>query len=393
MLEGKTVVLGVTGGIAAYKAADIASKLVQSGATVEVIMTESAQKFITPLTFRAITGRPAVTSMWEMTGEFSIEHISLAEAADIVLIAPATANTIARLACGLADDMLASTVLATRAPVIIAPAMNCNMYENTVTQENIQKLECRGFTFVGPETGRLACGTEGRGRLAATEAILSTVHMVLGRNGDLAGKTIVVTAGGTREPVDPVRYIGNRSSGKMGYALALAARDRGATVKLISTIDLPDTTGMDVFRVGTAGEMLTVVKEAVKGADALIMAAAVADFRPSQVAADKIKKDSISPYLKLEPTADILSEIQGDFIRVGFAAESRDLIENAKKKLAAKNLDLIVANDVTATGSGFGADTNKVTLLFKDGRIEDLPLMSKREVGEAIIDWMANGIE
>ena len=393
MLKGKTIILGITGSIAAYKAADIASKLVQAGARVEVIMTESAQKFITPLTLRALTNRQPVTSMWEDSREFSIEHVTLAETADVILIAPATANTIAKLTCGLADDMLSSTVLATRVPVIVAPAMNCNMYENVATQANIATLKSRGFIFVEPEAGRLACGTEGKGRLASTDAILSTLNSILGRRSDLAGKTIVVTAGGTREPLDPVRYIGNRSSGKMGFALAAAARDRGASVKLISTVDAPGISGVAVTRVETAAEMLSAVKEAVKGADALIMAAAVADFRPATVAADKIKKGAAALDLKLERTPDILAEVKGDFIRIGFAAETADLIANAKRKLAAKNLDLIVANDVTAEGSGFGADTNKVTLLFKDGHFEDLPLMTKREVANFITDYLVKAMK
>jgi phosphopantothenoylcysteine decarboxylase/phosphopantothenate--cysteine ligase len=385
ILEGKTVVLGVTGSVAAYKAADIASKLTQNGARVEVVMTDSAQRFVTPLTFRAITNRPPVTSMWDMAGEYSIEHVSLAEAADVILIAPATANTIARLAYGFADDMICSTVLATKAPVIIAPAMNCNMYENAATQENIRKLKDRGVIFVEPATGHLACGTEGKGRLAAADVILGVLRHTLAQGGALAGKTVVVTAGGTREAVDPVRYLGNRSSGKMGYELALAARDQGAVVKLIATADLPAFAGIEVIRVETAAEMLTAVQSAVKGAHALVMAAAVADYRPVAAATDKIKKGSGGFDLKLEPTEDILSAVKGDFIRVGFAAETGDLIANAKKKLAAKNLDLIVANNVTVPGAGFGADTNKVTLLFKDGRVEDLPLMSKREVAERVM--------
>ncbi len=393
MLKGKTIILGITGSIAAYKAADIASKLVQAGARVEVIMTESAQRFITPLTLRALTNRQPVTSMWEDSREFSIEHVTLAETADVILIAPATANTIAKLACGLADDMLSSTVLATRVPVIVAPAMNCNMYENVATQANIATLKSRGIIFVEPEAGRLACGTEGKGRLASTDAILSTLNSILGRRSDLAGKTIVITAGGTREPLDPVRYIGNRSSGKMGLALAAATRDRGASVKLISTVDAPGISGVEVTRVETAAEMLSAVKEAVKGVDALIMAAAVADFRPATVAADKIKKDSAALDLKLERTPDILAEVKGDFLRIGFAAETTDLVANAKKKLAGKNLDLIVANDVTAEGSGFGTDTNKVTFLFKDGRVEDLQLMTKREVADRIADYLVKAMK
>jgi len=388
MVKGKTILLGITGSVAAYKAAVIASKLVQAGAIVEVVMTESAQKFITPLTLRALTNRQPVTSMWEETREFSIEHVSLAEAADAILIAPATANSIAKLACGLADDMLSSTVLATKAPVIIAPAMNCNMYEAAATQQNINTLKSRGFIFVEPESGHLACGTEGKGRLASTDVILSVVDSVLSRKGTLAGKTIAITAGGTREPIDPVRFIGNRSSGKMAFALAAAARDRGASVRLISTIDVPEPPGVKVTRVETAAQMLEAVREAVIGADALIMAAAVADFRPSAVATNKIKKGDTTLDLKLEPTLDILSEARGDFIRIGFAAETTDLIDNAKKKLAVKNLDLIVANDITAPGSGFGADTNKVTLLFKDGQAEELPLKSKHEVAEIVMDYL-----
>ena len=389
ILEGKTVVLGVTGSVAAYKAADIASKLTQNGARVEVVMTDSAQRFVAPLTFRAITNRPPVTSMWDMAGEYSIGHVSLAEAADVILIAPATANSIARIAWGFADDMICSTVLATKAPVIVAPAMNCNMYENAATQANIQKLKGCGVIFVEPETGHLACGTQGKGRLAAADVILGVVRHTLAQGGALAGKTVVVTAGGTREAVDPVRYLGNRSSGKMGYELALAARDQGAAVKLIATADLPPSAGIEVIRVETAAEMLSAVKSAVKGAYALIMAAAVADYRPVVAATDKIKKGNGGFDLKLEPTEDIISAVKGDFIRIGFAAETEDLIANAKKKLTDKNLDLIVANDVTGPGAGFGADTNKVTLLFKDGRVEDLPLMSKREVAERVVGEMA----
>ncbi|PPD57499.1 bifunctional phosphopantothenoylcysteine decarboxylase/phosphopantothenate--cysteine ligase CoaBC [Dehalogenimonas etheniformans] len=386
MFKDKTIVLGVTGSIAAYKAAEITSKLVQAGAGVEVVLTDSAQKFITPLSFRSLTNRQPVTSMWEPASDVNVKHVSLANAADAILIAPATANIIAKLAGGFADDMLSCTVLATRAPVIVAPAMNCNMWDNPVTQQNIKTLQDRGFILVGPETGYLACGTEGRGRLAPVDQILAIVGSVLNKKKDLAGKTFVVTTGGTREPLDPVRFIGNRSSGKMGYAMAAAARDRGAMVKLISTVELPETAGMEVTRVQTAAEMLASVKNAVKGADALIMAAAVADFRPSAVANEKIKKTSAALDLKLEPTTDILAEIRGKFVRIGFAAETSELIDNAERKLDAKNLDIIVANDVTAPGCGFGSDTNKVTLIFRDGHMEDLPLMSKREVADAILD-------
>ena len=390
MLEKKTIVLGITGSIAAYKAADIASKLTQAGAKVEVVMTESATRFIAPLTLRSITGRPVVTSMWDMASEFGIEHVALAEAADVVVIAPATANIIAHLAAGMADDMLTCTVLATRAPVVIAPAMNDKMYNNPITQENIGKLKARGFIIVEPGYGFLASGKMGVGRLAETETIIGTVKQVLAREGDLAGKRIVVTAGGTREPIDPVRYIGNLSSGKMGYALAEAARDRGAEVRLITTVTcLPETVGMDVIPVDTAAEMKQAVTDAVRDADALIMAAAAADYQPESVAKTKIKKESQSLILKLVKTPDILAEVKGNFVKVGFAAETEDLIPNAQKKLKEKGLDLIVANDITDKDSGFGADTNKVTIIDKGGKIEELPLMSKREVADKVLDKVA----
>jgi phosphopantothenoylcysteine decarboxylase/phosphopantothenate--cysteine ligase len=325
--------------------------------------------------------------MWETASEFSIEHVALAEAADVVVIAPATANMIAHLAGGLADDVLACTVLATKAPVIIAPAMNDNMFTNPVTQENIEKLKTRGFVFVSSGYGRLACGREGVGRLADTETIIGTIKQVLGRDGDLAGKRIVVTAGGTREPLDPVRYIGNRSSGKMGYAVASAARDRGAGVRLITTVTcLPETVGIDITDVDTTDEMEQAVKDAVKDADALIMAAAVADYKPNAVSESKIKKDSSDLKLELVKTPDILTEVKGDFIKVGFAAEGEDITANAKRKLEEKGLDLIIANDITDKDSGFGADTNKVTIIDKSGGVEDLPLMSKQEVADRILD-------
>ena len=388
MLTDKIVVLGITGSIAAYKAAELASKLTQAGVRVDVVMTEAAQKFISPLTLRSLTRRPVLTSMWEMSSEFSIQHMSLAQAADVVIIAPATANIIARIACGMADDLLSATVLATKAPVIIAPAMNVNMYENPVTQENLARLKERGFIIIEPGCGRLACDSVGKGRLAETKQIMGTIKMLLGRDGDMAGKKVVVTAGGTREPIDPVRFIGNRSSGKMGYALAEAARDRGATVTLISAASLPEPAGMVVVYVESAAQMLDAVQKAVKGAEALVMAAAVADFRPKVMAKSKIKKAALSLDLELERTPDILAEVDGNFIRVGFAAESENLLANAKKKLADKVLDLIVANDVTAKGSGFGSDTNKVTLISRDGNEKDLPLMTKREVADKVWDWV-----
>ena len=387
MLANKTIVLGITGSIAAYKAADIASKLTQAGARVEVVMTESATKFVAPLTLRSITGRPVVTDMFELASEFSIEHIALAEAADVVVIAPATACIIAKLAAGIADDMLTCTVLATKAPIILAPAMNVNMFENSITQDNLSKLKARGFTIVDPACGRLASGKIGVGRLAEVDKIIGTIRQVLGRSGDLAGKRIVVTAGGTQEPIDPVRHIGNRSSGKMGYAVAEAARDRGAEVSLITApASLSDPAGMEVVHIKTAAEMKEAVAKAVAQADALIMAAAVADYQPKSVAEAKIKKDSPSLNLELVRTPDILTEVKGDFIRVGFAAESEDIVANARNKLEKKQLDIIVANDITDADSGFGTDTNKVTLISRDGKVDSLPLLTKREVADKILD-------
>ena len=390
MIKDSNIVLGITGSIAAYKAAVLASKLTQAGARVDVVMTDSAQKFITELTLRSVTGRPVAVSMWDKSCELNIEHISLAERADAVLIAPATANFIGKLAAGIADDLLSCVVLATRSPVIIAPAMNVNMYENAVTQENIARLKSRGFVFIEPANGRLACGAVGSGRLAEIEDIIGTMRMVLGRSGDMAGKKVVVTAGGTREALDPVRFISNRSSGKMGYALAEAARDRGALVTLISSASLAEPTGMEMVYVETAGQMREAVTKAIPGACALVMSAAVADYQSAHPAVEKIKKDSQALVLELVRTPDILAEVRGDFIKVGFAAESADLIANATGKLKKKNLDLIVANDITQPGWGFGADSNKVTLIDSGGLIEDLPLMSKRRIAERLWDWVVS---
>jgi len=390
MLSNKTIVLGITGSIAAYKAAEIASQLTQAGAKVNVIMTKEAIQFISPVTFRAITDRPVVTEMFDLASEFSIGHVSLAKAADIVVIAPATANIIAKLAAGIADDMLCCTVLATKAPVLIAPAMETNMYNNPATQDNLSKLKARDFVIIAPATGWLASGKEGPGRLADINDIIGSIRQVLGRGGDLAGKHIVVTAGGTHEPIDPVRYISNRSSGKMGYALAEAARDRGAKVTLVTApISLPEPAGVDVVKVGTAQEMRQAVVNVTPQADALIMAAAVADYRPIKAAKDKIKKGEAGLTLKLECTPDILGSIKGNFIKVGFAAESNNLVKNAKQKLQQKGLDFIVANDVKASDSGFGADTNRVTIIDRQGRVDSLPLMPKREVADKVLDRVA----
>ncbi|MCD6568102.1 MAG: bifunctional phosphopantothenoylcysteine decarboxylase/phosphopantothenate--cysteine ligase CoaBC [Dehalococcoidia bacterium] len=389
-LSGKTIILGVTGSIAAYKAAELASRLVQREANVNTIMTEAAMRFISPLTFRSLTGRPVVTGMFDLNSEFSIEHVSLAEAADIVVIAPATANIIAKLASGLADDILCSTVLATKSSVLIAPAMNVNMYENRITQNNLSELKSRGFIVVGPDTGRLASGEAGPGRFAGISDITGSICQVLGRKGDLAHKHIVITAGGTQESIDPVRYISNRSSGKMGYALAEAARDRGAEVTLITApSSLIKPYGVELYSINTAQEMYQAVRDIAPRAGALIMAAAVADYRPASVAKDKIKKANSSLTLNLVNTPDILDNVKGDFVRVGFAAESEHLVENARAKLQRKNLDLIIANDITAEGSGFGADNNEVVIIGRGDAKNKLPLLPKREVADKILDEVA----
>jgi len=387
VFKGKNIVLGVTGSIAVYKAADIASKLTQKGLCVDVIMTKAAMQFVTPLTFRSITHRPVVTDMFEPASEFSVEHVALAERADVVVIAPATADAIAKLAAGIADEMLFSTVLATRAPVILAPAMDVGMWQNSITQENLTKLRSRGFTIVGPGYGRLASGLVGMGRLIENEEILGTIYHVLGRKGDLAEKQIVVSAGGTQEPIDLVRYIGNRSSGKMGYAIAEAARDRGAVVTLVTgPTALPAPPGVDVMPVQTAEQMRDAVLKATAAADVLIMAAAVADYRPVTVAEGKIKREADTLNLELVKTSDILGEVKGDIIKVGFAAESGDLVARATEKLKKKQLDLIVVNDITAKDSGFDTDTNRVTFIDRDGKAEQLPLMLKSEVAHKILD-------
>jgi phosphopantothenoylcysteine decarboxylase/phosphopantothenate--cysteine ligase len=390
MLKNKVIVLGISGGIAAYKAADLASKLAQAGAIVKVVMTWEATQLVQPLTFQALTGNPVVTDMFEPAPLSAITHVSLADEADIIAIVPATANIIAKMAAGIADDILTCTVLATKAPIVIAPAMHNNMYVNPITRENITKLKARGFTVIPAVHGRLASGSIGYGRLPEIAEIMGIIQQTLGENGDLAGKRIVVTAGGTQEPIDPVRYISNNSSGKMGYAIAEAARDRGASVTLITTpTALNQVAGVEIVNVRSAEQMKDAVVKAVAKTDALIMAAAVADYMPKIMAAQKIKKGTGGLTLELVKTPDILSEVKGKFVKVGFAAETEDLLANAKKKLVSKELDIIVANDVTVKHSGFGADTNKVTILKKDGKPEDLRLMSKREVADKILDNIA----
>lgn len=390
MLQDRHIALGITGSIAAYKAADLASKLTQAGARVDVMMTESATRFITPLTLRSLTGRPVFLDMFDPNSELAEEHVEIARRADAVLVAPASATTIARLAQGSADDVVSLTVLATAAPVLIAPAMDNQMFENPATQANLETLRQRGHVIVGPAEGRLASGRIGSGRLVDTETLIGALRYELGRrHGDLAGRRVTVTAGGTREPIDPVRFISNHSSGKMGYAIAEAARDRGAEVTLISTASLPVPYGVALVPVQTVAEMRDAVLAACRHADGLIMAAAVSDYSPADVHDLKVKKGPDRKSLELERNADFLLEITGPVIKIGFAAETNDLVENAEAKLRAKGLALIVANDVTAPGSGFATDTNQVTFLDASGGREDLPLMSKYDVALRILDRLA----
>ena len=386
-LENKHVVLGVTGSIACYKAVDLASKLVQAGALVDTVMSYGATQFVAPLTFRAITHREVVTDTFDTHSEGAIEHVSLAHRADIVVIAPATVHCIAKLAGGLADDPLTTTVIATNAPLLIAPAMDANMFDHPATQENLAKLRQRGVVIAGPARGRLASGMMGMGRLLETPELMGYISATLGQQGDLAGRTIVVSAGGTMEAIDPVRVITNHSSGKMGYALAEAARDRGANVVLVTAATgLADPSLVKVVPVTSAQEMCDAVLEHVKMADALIMAAAVADYRPSNQADQKIKKSDDELSIALTRTTDILQAARGSFVRVGFSAESQDLVKNAKVKVQSKDLDLIVANDITDPDSGFGRDTNKVALIGRDLKVEELPVLSKYEVSNRVLD-------
>ena len=386
-LADKHVVLGVTGSIACYKALDLASKLMQAGALVNTIMSYGATQFVTPLAFRSITHRAVVTDSFDPDSEYSVEHVALAQQADVIVVAPATVHCIAKLALGLADDPLTTTIVAAKCPLVVAPAMDGNMYDHPATQANLATLQERGVVIAGPGTGRLASGLTGMGRLLETPELLGHISYAMGKNGDLAGKTVVVSAGGTMEPIDPVRVITNHSSGKMGYALAEAARDRGADVVLVTApTSLPEPALMKVVQVRTAEQMGEAIQSHLKKADALIMAAAVADYRPTEVADQKIKKADDDLSISLAKTTDILKSAKGDFVRVGFAAESQNLVENAKAKVGSKQLDLIVANDITAEGSGFGSDTNKVTLIDRDLAVEELPLLGKYDVSNRILD-------
>lgn len=396
-LRGKRLILGVCGSIAAYKAVDLASQLTHAHAQVDVIMTAAAQRFVSALTFQAVTGRPVYEELWQSgdTGRLPshIAHIGLAETADLLIIAPLTAHTLAKLAQGMADDLLTVSALAATCPLLLAPAMDGNMFDHPATQANIQTLQSRGAHLIQPESGPLASGLSGTGRLPATATLLGHIRRVLGLDGELAGQKLVVTAGGTREALDPVRYLSNRSSGKQGYAIAQAALDAGARVVLISSAQhLPAPVGAQLVRVESAESMRRAVLEHVAGAAALVMAAAVADYRPRQVAQQKIKKADAALRLDLTRTDDILLAVKTQrhasgypVIVVGFAAESENLLENASGKLQSKGLDLLVANDITAPDAGFAVDNNRVVVLDSDGGLQRIELSSKASIGVSIV--------
>lgn len=395
ILSGKRILLGVTGSIAAFKAADLASKLTQAGAEVDVILTGAGEKFITPLTFQSVTGRRAYTDEDLWGNEAHIVHISLGKKADLLVIAPCTANTIAKLARGVADNLLTVTALAATCPLLIAPAMDGGMYDHPATQQNLKTLQTRSVRVAGPAAGRLASGSSGVGRMIEPMEILGHIRIALGKNGKLTGKKIIVTAGGTQEAIDPVRVITNHSSGKQGYALAQAALDAGADVTLVTApTALTPPVGAKVVHIKSAQDMLDALMN--ESADALIMAAAAADFRPKETAKDKIKKRDGIPQIPLEGAPDILKAVSGSGsgekrfkVMVGFAAESQDLLQNASEKLKSKGLDFIAANDISARDAGFAVETNRIALLFADGRQELLPLMSKSEAAEKIVEHIA----
>jgi phosphopantothenoylcysteine decarboxylase / phosphopantothenate---cysteine ligase len=391
VLRGRRVLLGVAGGIAAYKAVFLTRLLVQAEAVVQVVMTPAALRFVGADTFAALTGRTVHSDVFEEVEQ--VLHVRLAREADVAVVAPATANTLAKLALGLADDLLSSTLLEARCPLVAAPAMHTGMYENPATQSHLAALRDRGVVIVGPASGDLAAGDEGPGRMAEPEEILSAIEAVVSRGRDLAGRRILVTAGPTREPLDPVRFIGNRSSGRMGFAVAEEAAARGASVTVVSgPVELTDPPGIDVVRVETTEQMRSEVLRRLEGVDAVVKAAAVADWRPAAVADHKLKKDGGAPSLELVETADILRELgdrKSGFVLVGFAAETDDLEAAGRKKLAAKNLDLLVVNEVGREGTGFGSDTNNALLLSATGDDEGLRTWTKRELAGAICDRLA----
>ena len=382
------MVLGVTGSIAAYKAADLASKLVQAGAGIDVVLTTAATEFVGATTFEALTHRPVTTGLWQAHSEMSIDHVALALRADCVLIAPATANTLAKLALGIADDPLTATVLATEAPVIVAPAMDADMFASPTTQRNVETLENDGVVIAGPASGRLASGLIGKGRLIDNEVLVGLVRQAVGRHGDYAGRRVIVSAGGTRQPIDPVRFISNRSSGKMGYAIAEAARDRGADVTLVSAACMPDPAGIKVVKASTVDEMRNAIVPSSSSADLLVMAAAISDFTPARVSDQKIKKQgSGGMSLELAQVEDFMPQAHGRYlVKVAFAAETSNVETNAAAKASPKGAAFVVANDVSEPGSGFGTDTNRVTFVDAAGNSEALPLMAKLDVAHAILD-------
>jgi len=390
VLKEKRILLGVTGSIAAYKAVELLRELTKRGAEVQVVMTEAATKFVAPLTFETLSRQPVLLDMFTLAYGSHIGHIEATARADLFVIAPATARTIARLALGLADDFLSCIYLASRCPILVAPAMDSDMYQHVAVQENLSRLRDRGVHIVGPASGELASGSVGPGRLVEPPEIVEAIERILVTARDLADEVVLVTAGPTREPLDPVRYLSNRSSGKMGYAMAEAAAARGARVILVSgPTALSPPQGVDVIHVETAQQMHDAVLAKLTAATVVIKAAAVADYRPKQVAARKIKKDEAVREVTLESTPDILAEVgkrKGRRILVGFAAETEDLVENARKKLQRKNLDLMVANDVSQPGAGFDADTNAVKILDAQGKVEELPVQSKRSVADRVLD-------
>ncbi len=393
-LKNKRIILGVTGSIAAYKAADLASKLTQAEALVDTILTDCATRFIAPLTFQSVTGRKAYTEAELWGGEGHVTHVGLGHNADLLLIAPASANTLAKLAHGLGDNLLSLTALASNCPLVIAPAMDVDMYRHKATQENVQILIKRGAYFIGPASGHLASGLVGPGRFVEPSEIINTVRWLMAQNGPLTGHKVIVTAGGTQEAIDPVRLITNRSSGRQGYAIAQAALDAGAEVSLITApTNLAPPVGCKVFPVKSSAEMLAEVKSSIVNSDVLIMAAAVSDFRPVHTSTQKIKKSGSGIEIQLESTTDILAEVakiresapNPRFV-IGFAAESQNLLNNAAEKLKKKKLDMIVANDITASDAGFEVDTNRVTFIYADGHHQSMPLQSKADVAEKVIE-------
>ena len=389
MLKGKKILLGVTGGIAAYKTAELTRDFIKGGADVKVVMTSNATKFISPLTLQTLSGNPVNTDMFSLTEDWEIGHISLADYPDLIVVAPATANIIGKVAAGIADDLLTSLIMATTKPILFCPAMNSNMYQNAAVKENMDKLASRGYILMGAAEGELACGTEGPGRLPPLQDIVEEVESAL-TGKDLAGENVLVTAGPTQEALDPVRFISNHSSGKMGYALAVMARRRGAKVTLISgPTDLPAPCGVELIPVRSAVEMRDAVMKSMRKATVIIKAAAVADYRPASQSASKIKKKEGPLTLTLERNPDIIAEagrIKGKRVLVGFAMETENLVENAKSKLKSKNMDLIVGNDLSSPDAGFRADTNIVKIIDRNGRVESLPLLDKREVADRILD-------